>query len=30
LKWDIPEGWEVKTISEWINNDKNGDWRKET
>jgi len=30
LKREIPEGWEVKTISEWINNDKSGDWGKET
>ncbi|NOZ45167.1 MAG: restriction endonuclease subunit S [Chlorobi bacterium] len=30
LKRDIPEGWEVKTIDEWINNDKSGDWGKET
>lgn len=25
----IPESWEVKTFSEWINNDKSGDWGKE-
>ncbi len=30
LKREIPEGWEVKTISEWISNDKGGDWGKET
>ena len=30
LKREIPEGWEVKTISEWIKKDKNGDWGKET
>lgn len=30
LKREIPEGWEVKTISEWIKNDKSGDWGKET
>ena len=30
LKRLIPDGWEVKTISEWINNDKSGDWGKET
>lgn len=29
LKREIPEGWKVKTISEWIKNDKNGDWGKE-
>lgn len=26
---DIPEGWEVKLFSDWINNDKSGDWGKE-
>lgn len=30
LKIEIPEGWEVKTISEWIKNDKSGDWGKES
>ena len=30
LKQEIPEGWDVKTLSEWINNDKSGDWGKET
>lgn len=30
LKREIPEGWEVKTISEWIKKDKSGDWGKET
>jgi type I restriction enzyme, S subunit len=30
LKREIPEGWEVKTISEWIKRDKNGDWGKES
>ncbi len=30
LKREIPEGWEVKTISEWISKDKSGDWGKET
>jgi type I restriction enzyme S subunit len=30
LKREIPEGWEVKKLSEWINNDKSGDWGKET
>lgn len=29
LKREIPDGWEVKTISEWIKNDKSGDWGKE-
>lgn len=29
LKREIPEGWEVKLYSEWINNDKSGDWGKE-
>lgn len=29
LKREIPESWEVKTISEWIKNDKSGDWGKE-
>ena len=29
LKREIPDGWEVKTFSEWINNDKSGDWGKE-
>lgn len=29
LKREIPEGWEVKLLSEWINNDKSGDWGKE-
>lgn len=26
---EIPEGWEVKLFSDWINNDKSGDWGKE-
>jgi len=30
LKREIPLGWEVKTISEWIKRDKNGDWGKES
>ncbi len=30
LKREIPEGWEVKTISKWIKKDKSGDWGKET
>ncbi|UOB19355.1 restriction endonuclease subunit S [Abyssalbus ytuae] len=29
LKREIPEGWEDSTISDWIENDKNGDWGKE-
>ncbi len=29
LKCEIPEGWEVSTISDWIENGKNGDWGKE-
>lgn len=29
LKREIPEGWKVKPFSEWINNDKSGDWGKE-
>ena len=29
LKREIPVGWEVKLYSEWINNDKSGDWGKE-
>lgn len=29
LKREIPEGWEVKTISKWIKKDKSGDWGKE-
>ncbi len=29
LKRKIPEGWELKIIEEWINNDKSGDWGKE-
>jgi type I restriction enzyme S subunit len=29
LKREIPEGWEVELYSEWINNDKSGDWGKE-
>lgn len=29
LKREIPKGWEVKLYSEWINNDKSGDWGKE-
>lgn len=30
LKREIPEGWEVKPISEWIKNSKNGDWGKDS
>ncbi len=30
LKREVPDGWEVKTISEWIKKDKSGDWGKET
>jgi len=26
LKREIPKGWKVKTFSEWIKNDKSGDW----
>jgi type I restriction enzyme S subunit len=29
LKREIPVGWEVKLYSDWINNDKSGDWGKE-
>lgn len=29
LKREIPEGWEVDTLSSWIKNDKSGDWGKE-
>ena len=29
LKREIPEGWEVKTLSSWIEKDKSGDWGKE-
>lgn len=29
LKREIPEGWEVNTIADWIANDKSGDWGKE-
>lgn len=29
LKREIPEGWEVNTLSSFINNDKSGDWGKE-
>ena len=30
LKREIPAGWEVKTISHWIENEKGGDWGKES
>jgi type I restriction enzyme S subunit len=30
LKRDIPEGWDVKFISDWIEKDKSGDWGKES
>ena len=29
LKMEIPEGWEVDTLSSFVNNDKSGDWGKE-
>ena len=29
LKREIPEGWEVGTLSNWIGKDKSGDWGKE-
>lgn len=29
LNRKIPKGWKVKTFSEWIKNDKSGDWGKE-
>lgn len=29
LKREIPEGWEVKSLSSFINSDKSGDWGKE-
>lgn len=29
LKREIPKGWGVGVLSEWIKNDKNGDWGKE-
>jgi type I restriction enzyme S subunit len=29
LKRDIPEGWEVNLLSDWINKDKSGDWGRE-
>lgn len=30
LKREIPEGWEVDSFSNWIANDKSGDWGKES
>ncbi len=30
LKREIPEGWEVDSLSSWIKNDKSGDWGKES
>lgn len=30
LKREVPEGWEVKKFSDWIEADKNGDWGKDT
>src|SRR5690606_8357821 len=30
LKREIPEGWEVKALTEWIKKDKSGDWGKES
>jgi len=30
LKREIPEGWEVKLLSDWIEKDKSGDWGKES
>jgi type I restriction enzyme S subunit len=29
LKREIPEGWEITLFSDWINNDKSGDWGRE-
>jgi type I restriction enzyme S subunit len=29
LKREIPEGWGVNTLADWIRNDKSGDWGKE-
>lgn len=29
LKREIPKGWNVDSLSSWINNDKSGDWGKE-
>lgn len=30
LKREIPAGWEVKSLAEWIEKDKSGDWGKES
>ena len=30
LKREIPDGWAVNTLSDWIESDKTGDWGKET
>lgn len=30
LKREIPEGWDVKFLSDWIEKDKSGDWGKES
>jgi type I restriction enzyme S subunit len=30
LKQDVPEGWKVNTLSDWIRADKTGDWGKES
>ncbi|WP_234369076.1 restriction endonuclease subunit S [Brumimicrobium mesophilum] len=30
LKREVPAGWEVNSFSDWIKNDKSGDWGKET
>jgi type I restriction enzyme S subunit len=30
LKREIPDGWEVGSLSSWIKNDKSGDWGKES
>lgn len=30
LKCDIPEGWEVSTLANWVQNDKTGDWGQES
>lgn len=30
LKREIPDGWNINTLSDWIANDKSGDWGKES
>jgi type I restriction enzyme S subunit len=30
LKREIPDGWEVKTLSKWIDHNKSGDWGKDS